>query len=365
MGNNLVYENYQTEILEIFKKYFIENISKNVSINYEQIIFLTKKHLGINENLFGNHPYLRDWFDKIYSHKCFSELINLHSFNELQIHSWQFAQLIFGESKKYFNLNFEGNDDYQLCLEILSQKNNAEWNYRFPFASFNINLCNKKIRATLIHHSATSNGISKLFLRHLIDDISDLDHLGISPQVLEIINKAVVEKSNILICGPTGSGKTTLLKALLNSAQPNEHIITLEDTHELNLKSKYHTSLLSNRNDGKTLKDYCSYALRMSPDRMIIGEMRSEEVVPFILAMNTGHKGLMSSIHANSCEDAISRVALLFCIFNQGQEISFETITKLICKSLNLVVFVENKKIQSICKIIGSEGDHPIIERLY
>jgi type IV secretory pathway ATPase VirB11/archaellum biosynthesis ATPase len=365
MQNKLFFENYQNEILEVFKKHFMESISKNMNINFDHIEFLTKEHLGISDRHFGDHPYLKVWFEKVYDQKCMSNHISQQSFNELQIHAYNLGQLVYGENKTYFQLDYHSNEDYQLSLEILAQKNNIEWNYRTPFASFNINWCHKKLRATLIHFSTTTNGVSKLFLRHLTEDISTLDHLGLNQDVLGILINAVVEKKNILVCGPTGSGKTTLLKVLLNSTQADEHIITLEDTHELNLKSANHTSLLSNQNHGKTLKDYCSYALRMSPDRLVIGEMRSDEVVPFILAMNTGHRGLMSSIHANSCEDAIARVALLFCIYNQGQEISYETITKLICKSLDMVVFIESKKIHRICKIIGSEADHPIVERLY
>lgn len=364
MENKIIFETYKNEILHLFKKYFREAISKNITISFEQILNLTLQHFSLSSKDIRDQKFLNDWFNNIYCQHSLINLIGEESFNEIILHSNQTCQIVHHDQKKSISMQFESNEDYQLCLEILALKNKIEWNYRYPFASFNLTLGNKNIRVTLIHFSTTSGGISKLFIRHLTDEISDLHDLGICKKSLDLLQKAVFLKKNILICGPTGSGKTTLLKTLLNSAHPDEHVITLEDTHELNLKLKFHTSLLSNRAEAKSLKDYCSYALRMSPDRLVIGEMRSDEIVPFILAMNTGHRGLMSSIHANSCIDAISRAALLFCIYNHGQEISFETIIKLICKSLDMVVYIENKKVQSICNIIGSEEDRPIIERL-
>ena len=365
MEPEAVIENYKEEILELFKKNFKESFSKNVNVNFEYIILLTQDQLGISLSDFGEIQYLKNWYNNICLHQQISSLVEKNSFNEMIFHSHQWMQTIYLDQKNQNTLPFVSTEDFQLCLEILAQRNHIEWNYRVPFASFNLYIARKKLRVTLVHFSTTTNGISKLFLRHLCEEIAELSDLNLEARIFDILQTSVREKMNILVCGATGSGKTTLLKALLNSADSNEHIITLEDTHELSLNGKNQTSLLSQPLQGKSLKDYCSYALRMSPDRLVIGEMRSDEVVPFILAMNTGHRGLMSSIHANSCKDAIARVALLFCIYHQGQEISYETIVKLICHSINLIIFVENKKVQGICKVIGAEGDQPILERFF
>ena len=103
----------------------------------------------------------------------------------------------------------------------------------------------------------------------------------------------------------------------------------------------------------------------MSPDRLIVGEMRSTEVVPFLLAMNTGHKGLMSTIHASSAVDALSRISLLFSLFSESNDISFALVTKLVCKNVDYVIHMEHKKIVEICKVIGSDAETPFYERLY
>jgi type IV secretion system protein VirB11 len=81
--------------------------------------------------------------------------------------------------------------------------------------------------------------------------------------------------------------------------------------------------------------------------------------------MNTGHKGLMSTIHANSCVDALSRIALLFSLYSENKEIDFSLITKLACKNIDYVIHMENKKISEICRVIGSEGETPFYEIIY
>ncbi len=116
---------------------------------------------------------------------------------------------------------------------------------------------------------------------------------------------------------------------------------------------------------GKSLIDYCSYSLRIRPDRIIIGEMRSKEVIPFILSMNSGHKGLISSIHANSAIDSLSRMAILFSLFSNSPHINYLIILKMICKNIDCIIHLENKKIREIVDIIGCNQENPIYEILY
>jgi Flp pilus assembly CpaF family ATPase len=96
----------------------------------------------------------------------------------------------------------------------------------------------------------------------------------------------------------------------------------------------------------------------MSPERMVLGEIRSHEVTPFIMAMNNGHKGFMSSIHANSASDALHRLALLFCLYSETKSLDFEMVLKLICKNIDIVVYMENKKVVEVIEVLGSEKDN-------
>ena len=104
------------------------------------------------------------------------------------------------------------------------------------------------------------------------------------------------------------------------------------------------------------LKELCTFSLRLRPDRIILGEIRSSEILPFVLAMNTGHKGMMSTIHADSGIDAVSRMALLFVIHGENQAFSYEMALKLICKNIDVVIFLKDKKIIEIIKIIGADN---------
>ncbi|RPJ79583.1 MAG: hypothetical protein EHM20_01005, partial [Alphaproteobacteria bacterium] len=234
------------------------------------------------------------------------------------------------------------------------------------FASFSATIKDHEFRITLIHHSTSASRKSKIFLRTMQKINPRLALFKEEDEVNNLLINLIKNKKNILVSGSTGSGKTTFLRALLSEVSAEEHIVILEDTHEIMPFSPNQTSLLSNSElSKKSLKDYCAYALRMSPDRLIVGEMRSTEVVPFMLAMNTGHSGLMSTIHANSAVDALSRIALLFSLYSDNKEIDFSLITKLACKNIHYVVHMENKSIKEICRVIGSEGETPFYERIY
>ena len=242
-------------------------------------------------------------------------------------------------------------DDWQLWLEILSIKFKQNWNVQNPFCSFYGELFGKNYRFSLVHGSTSPNGVSKLVLRCLKNGAHSIKSFGKT----EALVKWVKEKKNILIAGPTGSGKTSLLTGLLDYVEKDEHLIILEDTYEILSSSAHQTRFLAGDTTQTSLKSYLSYSLRLSPDRIILGEMRSHEVVPFLMAMNTGHKGLMGTIHASSAHDALHRVALLFTLYAGEANLAFEKVMELICRNLEYVVFMENKKVKEVIKILGSD----------
>ena len=267
------------------------------------------------------------------------------------------------ETVEINNLSLE---DYQLSFEIFAMKNNISWNFSEPFASFSTKLEDNEYRVTLIHSSTSANKKSKIFLRLIKKQNPRLSNFSDDSSTLHFLTSLIKDKKNILISGSTGSGKTTFLRALLSEVPKNEHVVILEDAHEILTFSENQTSFLAQEGQvKKSLKDYCAFALRMSPDRLILGEMRSIEVVPFMLAMNTGHRGLMSTVHANSSIDALARIALLFSLYSGNKEIDFSLITKLTCKNIDYVIHMENKSIKEICRVIGSEAETPFYEIIY
>jgi type IV secretion system protein VirB11 len=146
----------------------------------------------------------------------------------------------------------------------------------------------------------------------------------------------------------------------------NEHVIILEDTHELITTRPNHTTLIAkDSNSNNSLKDFVSYSMRMRPDRIIVGEMRSHEIVPLLLAINSGHRGVMSTIHSNSARDSLSKTALLFTLFSKQAELSFNLVLKIVCTNIDYVIHLEKRKIKEIIKVFGSEDSTPSFERIY
>ncbi|KLV08945.1 pilus assembly protein CpaF [Photobacterium aquae] len=178
---------------------------------------------------------------------------------------------------------------------------------------------------------------------------------------------------NILISGGTGSGKTTLLNALSQYIEDDERVITIEDAAELRLLQPHvvrlETRHASIEQTGEvTPRDLVINALRMRPDRIIVGECRGAEAFEMLQAMNTGHDGSMSTLHANSPRDAISRVESMVMMANLNQPI--DAIRRTIVSAVNIIIQVSRmrdgtRKITHISEIIGLEGDQVVMEELF
>lgn len=279
---------------------------------------------------------------------------------------------IFVEEKAYME-NIYGEQDHlkhslsphhlQLHFEILCHMNKIEWNYSKPYNSFLTVLENIQYRVTLIHNAITTTGLSKAFIRKVTTMRFDLN--SFAPfEITEIALNSLAHYHNILICGATGSGKTAFTSALLGHIPARDHTLILEDTKEL-IAPANSTQLLACESPNKSLVDFCFYAMRLSPKRIIIGEMRAKEVIPFLLMMNTGHKGLMSTIHASSAIEAIHRCAFLFSIYNDNQSLGYDEILKLVSMNIDYVFYLENKKVIEVIKVLGSEKKNCFFEQVY
>ncbi len=251
-------------------------------------------------------------------------------------------------------------EEWQLWLEIISIQFKQNWNVSCPFASFYGEIKGHNFRLSLVHSSTSPQGLSKLVLRSLSPVAHPLESFGETEKLKEM----VFNKSNLLIAGSTGSGKTSLLTTLLENVNKDEHLVILEDTYEILNSHPHQTRFLAGETNETSLKAYLSYTLRLSPGRIILGEMRSHEVIPFLMAMNTGHTGLMGTIHASSAVDALNRVALLFSLYSGEANLNFEKIMELICRNLQYVVFMEHKKVKEVIKILGSEKGIPFYENI-
>lgn len=195
----------------------------------------------------------------------------------------------------------------------------------------------------------------------------------LSEQMATYLRAAVQSRLNIIISGGTGSGKTTLLNALSAHIGQGERILTVEDTAELQLQQT-HVGRMESRPaniEGKgavTQRDCLRNALRMRPDRIIVGETRGEEVIDMLQAMNTGHDGSMTTIHSNSARDAVSRLENMVSL--AGVDIPLSALRRQISNAVNLVIQVNRlqdgtRKIMSITEITGCEGDIVTMQELF
>ncbi|MCG9629139.1 CpaF family protein [Vibrio mediterranei] len=180
-------------------------------------------------------------------------------------------------------------------------------------------------------------------------------------------------KLNILVSGGTGSGKTTMLNALSAFIGEHERIVTIEDTAELQIQHenvvRLETRHASSEGTGMiTIRDLVVNALRMRPDRVIVGECRGSEAVEMLQAMNTGHDGSMSTLHANSPMDAIARVESM--VMMASDSLPLLAIRRMIVSSVDFIVQIKrlhdgSRKVVKVCEIVGLEGDQVILDDIW
>mgnify|MGYP003407499206 FL=1 len=179
------------------------------------------------------------------------------------------------------------------------------------------------------------------FRRDLLRANDLVTYRSVSEEMLTFIRKAVGQRANILVSGGTGTGKTTFLNVLSSFINHHERIVTIEDTAELQLSNDHVVRLETRPPNAEgfgevSARDLIRNALRMRPDRIIVGEVRSYEVMDMLQAMNTGHEGSMSTLHANSAADALLRMETLVGL--SGQKISEATLRAIIVSAVDIVV---------------------------
>lgn len=196
--------------------------------------------------------------------------------------------------------------------------------------------------------------------------VEDLINLGsITPEAIEFLKACVIAKLNIVISGGTGSGKTTLLNILSGYIPNDERIITIENAAELQLRQEHVVTLESRppNIEGKgevTIRQLVINALRMRPDRIVVGEVRDEAALDMLQAMNTGHEGSMTTLHSNSPRDTLARLETM--VLMAGMDLPHRAIREQIASALNLIVHQErlrdgSRKVVQICEVQGMEGD--------
>jgi pilus assembly protein CpaF len=202
----------------------------------------------------------------------------------------------------------------------------------------------------------------------------DLVQFGtLTPVLVEMLGACVLGRINMLVSGGTGAGKTTTLNVLSSFLPADERLITIEDSAELRLQQPHIVSLeyrppnIEQRGE-VTIRDLVRNALRMRPDRIVVGEVRGGEALDMLQAMNTGHDGSISTIHANSPRDVLSRLETM--VLMAGMDLSIRAIREQIASAIHLIVHVArlqdgSRRVTQVTEVVGMEGDVITLQDLF
>ncbi len=204
--------------------------------------------------------------------------------------------------------------------------------------------------------------------------VKDLISFGsMTPGIAEFLRACVVSRLNIVVSGGTGSGKTTLLNVLSGMIPEDERVITLEDSAELQLHQPHVVRLEARPPDpdgtgGVTIRDLMKNSLRMRPDRIVVGEIRSGEAIDMLQAMNTGHDGSLTTLHANNPREAIARIETMSLM--GGLEIPLKVIRESVAKAVDMIVQQArlddgSRKITYITEVSGMEGESVVTQDIF
>ncbi|HWK53564.1 MAG TPA: CpaF family protein [Hyphomicrobiales bacterium] len=211
------------------------------------------------------------------------------------------------------------------------------------------------------------------FRRDLLRGVDLLAARSLDKSMLDFLQQCVVRRCNILVSGGTGTGKTTMLNLLSQLIDPRERIVTIEDTAELQLCHD-HVVRLETRPpnaDGHgevPARNLVRNALRMRPDRLVLGEIRGEEVLDLLTAMNTGHDGSMTTVHANSAQDALLRLETLVGL--AGVRVAEKTLRQTLCSAIDVVVQLARlpdgrRCVAEILEVVGLREDTYVTNVLF
>lgn len=271
------------------------------------------------------------------------------------------------------NVRFESKEKLSDVIQQIVAKVNRVVNEASPIVDARLE---NGARVNVVMPPVALNG-PILTIRRFPDEpirIEDLLKLGsITEEAAEFLQKLVAARFNIFISGGTGSGKTTFLNALSDYIPGEERIITIEDNAELQIRNIPNLVRLETRNanvegcKAVSIRDLIKTALRMRPDRIVVGEVRGDEAIDLLMAMNTGHNGSLSTGHANSSFDMLSRLETMVLM---GMEMPLPAIRRQIASAVDIIIHLgrlrdHSRKVLEIMEVAGCRDGEILLSPLY
>ncbi len=376
---NTEYEMFQDKkALDEYRIKILEDLSNKGFANQvitKDLIESEIDELTLGEDLSNNERiYLFNLIDgEVNGFGPITELLHDDSITEIMVNSPSEVYIeIDGVLEKDDSISFIDDDHITRTIERLIE----------PVGK-TIDVNNPMVDARLVDGSRINAVIPPLSknpiitIRKFRKSIVDMDNLvgngSLTPYMARFLEASVQAKLNIIVAGPSGAGKTTLLNILSNYIPDDERIITIEDVMELNLNQSNVVSLetKSANYDGigeVTMRDLVRNSLRMRPDRIVIGEVRGAEAFDLLQAMNTGHDGSLTSLHANGCKDALDRLETMILMSNI--DVPMTVLREYIDNAIDLVVYITRmkdgkRKITNISEVINVDSGDYVLNTIF
>ncbi|MFP2428853.1 CpaF family protein [Enterobacter ludwigii] len=347
---NLEEDSYgsRDEICDIIEHHLINILDK------EKII-ITRRNI---------EKYIKNYYDDIFGLGPLQDLLNDDSVNDIMVNGTASLYIERAGKLSQLDLPFSNNEQIMRIAQRIVAPIGRRVDESSPMVDARLA---DGSRVNIIIPPVALDGCT-ISIRKFKEDKLDLVDLvkfsSLTPEMAQYLSLMVRAKANIVISGGTGSGKTTLLNAISNEIEDGDRIVTIEDAAELQIQ-KAHVVRLESRPKGVdgggqvSIRDLVINSLRMRPDRIIIGECRGEEAFEMLQAMNTGHDGSFSTIHANTPKDALVRLESMLSMANPN--IPTNTLKGQISQAVDIIVQCTRlpsgeRKITSICEIGGIEG---------
>lgn len=319
-------------------------IEREISINYPKVVFndLEKRDIikTFKMKLFGLgviEPFFKD--------EAITEIM-INNYETIFIEKGGIIQR--AKNNDGDNIRFKSEDELRRVIEKIVSPINKTVNDSNPIVD--ARLLNGS-RVNIVLNSIALNG-SAITIRKFPENPYSLQDLitfdSLDEKTAKLLIALIRSKHSLIVSGGTGSGKTTILNALSSYIPSNERIITVEDSAELKFNQveniiRMETKQANIEGTGEvTIRDLVKTSLRMRPDRIIVGEVRSGETLDMLQAMNTGHEGSLTTVHANSCEDVISRLETM--VLMSGVDIPMAAVTKQIISAVDIIVQIKKDR---------------------
>lgn len=347
--------------LKDLQKYLIDNYLQDLKTeNKESLTKVIEKYLyskySFNE-IEQIYNIIEDIFNKMFGYDILQKYIDNKDISDIRVVKYN---RIYTKSKgiwKREDTKFESEEAFYDYVRYCILKNNSNINYDIPIIVVSDKKYNLRIEAGLppvnvfspsivirIHRNDVNINLERAFI---VDDMIDAN-------IYMLLNEAILNEKNIIICGKGGSGKTTLLKALINKIPDNMAITTNEETMELFIEGKnvIQREILDNREESKkiTLEKLTKHSLVMSNDVIIIGELKGSEALVFFDSIATGHMGI-TTVHSDSVYNTIDRLITLIKRDTKAQTYKEDFINQMLSNSINYIIFMKNYKVNEIAEV--------------